>query len=71
MHIERLLRLIAGVFVILSVVLSEAHSPYWLFFTLFVGLNLTQSFLTDRCPMMNFLKWFGVKGCSGAAKSHG
>jgi len=71
MHVERLLRLIAGVFVILSVVLSQVHSPYWLFFTLFVGINLTQSFFTNWCPMMTFLKMFGVKSCSGAAGSQG
>lgn len=71
MHVERLLRLIAGVFVIISVVLSQLHSPYWLFFTLFVGLNLTQSFFTCWCPMMTFLKWFGVRSCAEEARLHG
>ena len=63
MHIERYLRLIAGAFIILSLVLARVHSEYWLLFTAFVGLNLFQSFFTNWCPMMMFLKWFGVKEC--------
>ncbi|MCK5236980.1 MAG: DUF2892 domain-containing protein [Deltaproteobacteria bacterium] len=63
MDIERLIRLIAGFFVILSVVLSHYHHEYWLFFTLFVGLNLVQSAFTKWCPMMTFLKWAGAKCC--------
>ncbi len=69
MHIERLLRLIAGTFVILSLVLSRLHSEYWLLFTAFVGLNLFQSAFTNWCPMMTFLRWFGFKGCCDAEKS--
>jgi len=67
MHIERYLRLIAGVFILLSLVFSQVHSEYWLFFTAFVGLNLFQSFFTDWCPMMVFLRWFGVKSCKEMA----
>ena len=63
MTVERYLRLIAGFFVLLSLVLSQLHSGYWLLFTAFVGLNLVQSFFTDWCPMMSFLKMLGVKGC--------
>ncbi len=43
MTINRYLRLIAGFFIMLSVALSQLHSPYWLFFTA-LGLNLFQSF---------------------------
>ena len=57
---ERWIRLIAGTFVILSVVLSYVHSPYWLFFTLFVGLNLFQSALTGWCLMEDILRKLGV-----------
>ncbi len=46
MSLERWIRLIAGTFVTVSVVLSYVHSSYWLLFTLFVGLNLFQSALT-------------------------
>jgi hypothetical protein len=61
MTINRYLRMIAGFFVMLSVVLSHLHSPYWLFFTAFVGLNLFQSAFTNWCPMITFLKKLGVK----------
>ncbi len=66
MHVDRVLRLIAGFFVLLSLLLSQVHSEYWLLFTAFVGLNLTQSFFSNWCPMMTFLKWFGLKSCSTA-----
>lgn len=56
MRIEKNLRLIAGVFIILSLVLSRVHSEYWLLFTAFVGLNLLQSGFTNWCPMMTILR---------------
>jgi len=62
MNVDRLLRGIAGFFVIVSILLAHYHSPYWLFFTGFVGLNLLQSAATNWCPMMTFLKKLGVKG---------
>ncbi|WP_432823832.1 YgaP family membrane protein [Trichloromonas sp.] len=61
MTVNRLLRMIAGFFILLSVVLAHLHSPYWLFFTAFVGLNLFQSAFTDWCPMMTILRKLGVK----------
>jgi hypothetical protein len=60
MSLERWIRLIAGSFVTLSVVLSYVHSPYWLLFTLFVGLNLFQSALTRFCLMEDILRKLGV-----------
>ena len=62
MTVERWLRLIAGCFVLLSVLLARYHSLYWLFFTAFVGLNLLQSAFTNWCPMMTILRKAGVKG---------
>ena len=61
MTVERSLRGIAGSFILLSVLLARYHSPYWLLFTAFVGLNLFQSAFTDWCPMMTILKKMGVK----------
>jgi hypothetical protein len=55
MTIEPMLRLIAGVFVTASVLLGIFVHPYFLWLTLFVGLNLTQSAFTKWCPMMAFL----------------
>lgn len=60
MTIERYLRLIAGSFVLLSLVLAHFHHPYWLFFTAFVGLNLFQSGITNWCPMVWILEKLGV-----------
>lgn len=64
MTVERYLRLAAGFFIILSVVLSQVHSPYWLLFTAFVGLNLFQSAFTNWCPLMSILEKAGVKRCT-------
>jgi len=61
MTVNRYLRLIAGSFIVLSVLLAHFFSPYWLFFTAFVGLNLVQSAFTDWCPMMTILRQLGVK----------
>lgn len=60
--VERGLRLVAGLFILLSLLLAEVHSRYWLLFTAFVGLNLFQSSLTNWCPMMLMLKKAGLKG---------
>ena len=61
MNIERALRLIAGSFVILSVVLAWKVSPWFLAFTAFVGVNLVQSAFTNWCPMMSILRRLGVR----------
>jgi multidrug efflux pump subunit AcrB len=66
MTLEPLLRLIAGVFVATSALLGIYVHPYFLWFTLFVGLNLTQSAFTNWCPMMSLLRRVGVRE-SGAA----
>lgn len=61
MVVEEYLRLFAGLFTLLSLVLSQIHSEYWLLFTAFIGLNLLQSAFTKWCPMMSILKKLGVK----------
>jgi len=55
------LRLIAGTFVLISVILGLLCSRYWFIFTIFVALNLIQSAFTKWCPMITFLKKLGVK----------
>jgi hypothetical protein len=55
------LRLIAGAFIMISVFLGYAVSPWFYLFTAFVGLNLFQSALTGWCPMMTFLRKAGVR----------
>ena len=54
------LRLIAGFFIMLSVVLGYAVDPRFYVFTLFVGLNQFQSAFTGWCPMMSLLRRLGV-----------
>lgn len=61
MTVNRYLRLIAGFFIVLSVLLAQFHSPYWLLFTAFVGLNLFQSAFSNWCPMMTILRKLGVR----------
>jgi hypothetical protein len=64
MTVERALRLIAGGFILLSLALGHYVSPYWYFFTAFVGLNLFQSGLTNWCPMMFVLRKLGLRESS-------
>lgn len=61
MTVERALRLIAGLFVMLSVVLGMYVNANFLWFTLFVGANLFQSAFTNWCPMMAILRRAGVR----------
>ena len=53
MTVERGLRLMAGVMVLFSLALAHFVSPYWLWLTVFVGLNLLQSAFTNWCPAMS------------------
>ena len=61
MTVNRYLRMAAGFFVLLSLLLAQLHSPNWLYFTAFVGLNLLQSAFTNWCPLMTILRKLGVK----------
>ena len=61
MSIDRLILAIAGTFIIASAALTHFHSPYWLFFTAFIGANLLQSSFTRWCPMVTFLRLAGIK----------
>jgi hypothetical protein len=62
MTVDTTLRLIAGAFVTASVLLGLYVNTNFLWFTLFVGLNLFQSGLTNWCPMMTILRKAGVRG---------
>jgi len=66
MDVERLIRIFAGSFVLLSLALGVKESPlfvssYFLWFTAFVGANLLQSGFTRFCPLETVLKKLGVK----------
>ena len=65
MTTERIVRIVAGLFVLLSVLLGAPWSPlyvsgYWLLFTVFVGLNLFQSGFSCFCPLEKILQKVGV-----------
>ncbi len=62
MTLERYIRIIAGTFVLASALLGFFVHRYWLFFTMFVGINLFQSGITRWCLMEDILKKLGVGG---------
>ena len=66
MNTERLIRIFAGAFVLISLALGAPGSPlyassHWLWLTVFVGANLFQSGFTRFCPLEMILLKLGVK----------
>jgi len=67
MTIQRMIRIIAGAFILLSLYLSYRYNgvnltaPTWLWFTAFVGVNLFQSGITQWCLMEKILSKLGLK----------
>ena len=66
MTTERIVRIFAGAFILISLALGVAGSPiyvssYWLWLTAFVGANLFQSGFTTFCPLEKILLKLGVK----------
>lgn len=61
MSIDRLVLAFAGAMVLVSVVLSQLHSVYWLWLAAFVGANLLQSAFTRVCPLAMILKKAGAR----------
>ena len=61
MSIDRVVLAFAGSVVLLSLLLSQVHSPAWLWLTAFVGANMLQSAFTGFCPLAKFLKHFGMR----------
>jgi hypothetical protein len=62
MDVNRALRLLAGVMVIVSVLLAVYVNPGWLWLTGFVAVNLVQSAFTDWCPAMTVFRKLGLRG---------
>ncbi|KTD04784.1 DUF2892 domain-containing protein [Fluoribacter gormanii] len=63
MSIERIIRIVAGFFILISLSLGVPASPVFisskfLWFTAFVGANLLQSGFTQFCPLEMILKKF-------------
>lgn len=61
MYLEKALRLVAGLFILISLALAFFVSYNWLVLTLVVGLNFFQSGFTNWCPMMSILKALGIR----------
>lgn len=61
MTVNEGLRLVAGVFVLMSILLAHFVSAWWLLFTGFIALNLIQSAFTRWCPMMMLLRKLGFR----------
>lgn len=74
MTVERIIRIMAGSFILISLALGVEASPlfvskHFLWFTAFVGFNLFQSGITRFCPAEFFLVRLGVGRAGGASCS--
>jgi hypothetical protein len=72
MSIERIVRIMAGIMILLSLALAhfvnqiDLSSISWLWFTVFIGLNLLQSGITGFCPPEWLLKKMGFQSGGSA-----
>ncbi|MDZ4311289.1 MAG: DUF2892 domain-containing protein [Cypionkella sp.] len=65
MSLDRSVLLFAGVMVLVSVLLTSFVSGYFVWFTVFIGVNLMQSAFTGFCPAAMVFKAMGIrKGCA-------
>jgi hypothetical protein len=58
---NRIVRAIAGSFILISLILAIYVNIQWLWFTAFVGVNLLQSSITKWCLMDDILNKLGIK----------
>ena len=58
---ERIVRAVAGLIVLTSVALAHFINPSWIWLSVFAGVNLFQSAITQFCPLEKFLDFCGVK----------
>ena len=61
MSIDRAVLAFAGFMVLLSLALTAWVSAYFVWLTVFVGVNLIQSAFSGFCSAAAFFKWFGIK----------
>ncbi|SDL56065.1 YgaP family membrane protein [Aliiruegeria lutimaris] len=65
MTLDRAVLAFAGVMILLSVLLTVLVHPLWVWFTVFIGVNMIQSAFTGFCPAAMIFKAFGLKeGCA-------
>ncbi len=60
MTIERMILLVVGVVVLVSVLLGVTHSPNWFWVTGLMGAHLIQASFTGLCPVVMALKRMGL-----------
>ncbi|HET9752865.1 MAG TPA: DUF2892 domain-containing protein [Myxococcales bacterium] len=60
MTVSRIVHAFAGTMILISLLLSQMVSPWWLLLTTFVGLNLLQSSITNWCLLARILRRAGV-----------
>ncbi|KAA0679791.1 DUF2892 domain-containing protein [Roseomonas genomospecies 6] len=61
MSIDRVVMAFAGTIILLSLALSQLHSPNWLWLTAFVGANMLQAAFSGFCPLAIVLKRAGLR----------
>jgi Inner membrane protein YgaP-like, transmembrane domain len=61
MSLDRGVLAVAGVVILISLGLSQIHSPNWLWLTALVGASLLQSAFTGFCPTAIILKALGMR----------
>lgn len=66
MTVERVVRIFAGVFVLISLALGVWVNQNFFWLTAFVGANLAQSGFTGLCPLASILRKLGVRETAGA-----
>lgn len=62
MNRNRIIRIVAGFLILLSIILTTYVNHNWIFLGVFVGLNLFQSGITNWCLLDDILKKLKVKG---------
>lgn len=61
MNINQALRLVAGIMILVSLALTYFVHPNWMYFTVFIAVNLIQSAFTKWCPMMTIMRKMGLQ----------
>ncbi|MBC7151604.1 MAG: DUF2892 domain-containing protein [Rhizobium sp.] len=65
MSLDRAVLAFAGVMVLVSVLLTAFVHPYFVWFTVFIGVNMLQSAFTGFCPAAMIFKKLGFRpGCA-------
>jgi len=69
MNLDRAVLGFAGIMVLISIVLTQFVHPYWVWFTVFIGVNMLQSSITGFCPAAIVMAKLGIKsGCAFKAE---